>query len=737
MWKDITDIKKYRDEPRGANKKYWIKVEEDGKERTALYKNTETKINGTRNDHFGEKIYSDICNKILKIPVAKIELVKKDGIEGCISYNVLEDIAENDGTESDRFILIDMATLIQRIRPDFDKDYLKVKSTEECFSLDLIMEALRNACTINGELDKDEFDALKRYVVNTCLVDSVLEYTDRHALNLSVAQDKKTGKLIPIELYDNGLCLHLDATKQTAEKCLKSNENLDRIREQTISKVGLIHHAGTKFDILQDVIFNHFFDEAEPLAKKMESDLTADKLIEILSDPDYSTLDNAYKKLIITEIIRNRDKMHERYKRSKNKNAIEHTISSKEHLNRDLINYSIRKSFENDGEDYKEKILDEEDFDIIEELENVPQDLLNGKVHISKDTINNIKWVIIYSKMCEAVKADIPISEKKEMVEENLMNSFNFLKEDVKNIEALSELYNYTHNYTNNDIITLMIVGIDDPKNGISISNLDEFLAMKYAKMQVLEKRNNNSDARKDYEELEKMINDVLEKEKFLSELPPETMEKINSKLRLADKLEEKHVLYNAIDKIQEENIVFNNDDELSDFMVDVAKALFRDKKAYIGNKFIDCSEIKEISENSKELPDGKKIFITGDKITHIEEDAFLLGIDYVVKIKGEREKGKPKSVVGFAKKGNRFPDGVISYLDGIKTEISKRHTKIETESMIKHKVFNSNTKAEEIFSIFSGTESKEYFMEDASEIEEKIFKSFEGRQNKDHEDRT
>jgi hypothetical protein len=27
--------------------------------------------------------------------------------------------------------------------------------------------------------------------------------------------------------------------------------------------------------------------------------------------------------------------------------------------------------------------------------------------------------------------------------------------------------------------------------------------------------------------------------------------------------------------------------------------------------------------------------------------------------------------------------------------------------------------------------------MEDASEIEEKIFKSFEGRQNKDHEDRT
>ena len=142
MWKDITDIKKYRDEPRGANKKYWIKVEEDGKERTALYKNTETKINGTRNDHFGEKIYSDICNKILKIPVAKIELVKKDGFEGCISYNVLEDIAENDGTESDRFILIDMATLIQRIRPDFDKDYLKVKSTEECFSLDLIMEAL-------------------------------------------------------------------------------------------------------------------------------------------------------------------------------------------------------------------------------------------------------------------------------------------------------------------------------------------------------------------------------------------------------------------------------------------------------------------------------------------------------------------------------------------------------------------------------------------------------------------
>lgn len=92
---------------------------------------------------------------------------------------------------------------------------------------------------------------------------------------------------------------------------------------------------------------------------------------------------------------------------------------------------------------------------------------------------------------------------------------------------------------------------------------------------------------------------------------------------------------------------------------------------------------------------------------------------------------------MGFAKKGNRFPDGVISYLDGIKTEISKRHTKIETESMIKHKVFNSNTKAEEIFSIFSGTESKEYFMEDASEIEEKIFKSFEGRQNKDHEDRT
>lgn len=132
-------------------------------------------------------------------------------------------------------------------------------------------------------------------------------------------------------------------------------------------------------------------------------------------------------------------------------------------------------------------------------------------------------------------------------------------------------------------------------------------------------------------------------------------MEKINSKLRLDDKLEEKHVLYNAIDKIQEENIVFNNDDELSDFMVDVAKALFRDKKAYIGNKFIDCSEIKEISENSKELPDGKKIFITGEKITHIEEDAFLLGIDYVVKIKGEREKASLKVLWVLLKKETDF----------------------------------------------------------------------------------
>ena len=171
MIRDLQKYKRIATELRGVTEqKAWFLIPDEkdpSKNRKALFKPTETytpkgyeKPISTQ-AHFSELLYSQICRELLDFPCAKIERARYEGRDGCLSYNVIEDIKDNNEDKT-RYSLLEMPFFISGVRPNFDPITLRDRDTGECFSIEMILEALKESSNT-----EKQFEGAKKWITST------------------------------------------------------------------------------------------------------------------------------------------------------------------------------------------------------------------------------------------------------------------------------------------------------------------------------------------------------------------------------------------------------------------------------------------------------------------------------------------------------------------------------------------------------------------------------------------
>ena len=301
---DVSEYSKAFDEFRGVNEKLWLDV--NG--RLALFKKTQVRENGIHtNAHFSELFVSEMC-KVLDFPCADVEIAKRDNEIGCVSYSFLED-----GDE-----LIDFNALIQNIRPNFDSKKLVVKKSKEPYSIPLMIEALEKVCS-----NPQDFEDTKKHLLQSCLIDSVIEHYDRNPSNISIIKNGPNIKLAP--MFDNGTSLSVSLPADVADYYLSSEGGLKELRERCLSKVGT-EKRYINYDTLEDYIFNNYYSYVNDFIENVSQKLTPEKIEEILSSKEYDGLEDRYKQLIQRKIERNISNLKEKAKVHEQKFEIENAM---------------------------------------------------------------------------------------------------------------------------------------------------------------------------------------------------------------------------------------------------------------------------------------------------------------------------------------------------------------------------------------------------------------------------
>lgn len=305
---DVTNCPKIQDENRGVNEKLWIDV--DG--RPALFKKTQIRSDGTHtNAHFAEKFVSDIC-KVVGMECAEIDIAKRGKDIGCISYSFLREDEE----------LVDFIALIQNIRTGFDSKKMMVPDTNEKYSVPLILEAIEEECST-----KEEFDKIKKEFMKSCIIDSLIEHYDRNPSNISVIRDKTGIRLAP--MFDNGTSLNVSVPREVVEQNLDNDEWMGELREKNKSKIGVEGERYSNYDRLLEYILSNYYGDVKEFIDTINSELTPEKVEDILSEQRYDGLDDIHKQLIIKKLSRNRENLIEQSKKYELKYQIEKLMGEK------------------------------------------------------------------------------------------------------------------------------------------------------------------------------------------------------------------------------------------------------------------------------------------------------------------------------------------------------------------------------------------------------------------------
>lgn len=659
MIRDVNNAEFEKEEPRGANKKSWLKLEFKGRLRRGLFKPTYVRPDGTNTQtHFGELLYADICKRLLDFPCADIELAERNGQLGCMSYNVLENIPNNN-EDYTRYNLIDMVSIIQRIRADFDANGLKVKGTHEFYSLDLLMEAIDNYVP-NPEQNR----AYKDYLLELCLIDSATNYFDRHALNLAAAEERTTGDVIPPETFDNGTCFALGIRKDDLKQYLESEDGIKHLRKQFNSKIGIDVLAPVPFERLETLIFNHYFAESEPLFKKIQERLTIEGVEEILKLEDYDTLDPIYKKSIVEQLKYNRETMRERYEKSKKRNEIEklvHADTSRENLNQRLKEYFNSENLNLDGE-----ILDELSFQSLKNIDHIPDEFQSGAVRLSYRDKNLAQWTIIMTNIMRRMDSELPLEAKQALLKEFMVERFNFCQKDIDKIEKLVGVYEFRLDEDTAISARRFILG-GRGTEGLGTDCVRPFIAMKLGESDVSERHKER------YEKFIELYSEVLAKEEFIAENIPFDYKKPDEfkRIGITDHEETMEILYSAVDAIKREGRRFSSIKEFREFINNVARETFKDRKTEVNGILVD-NDVKDfLEQNTYTTPDGKKITILTETIKNSDFLSYKLGASYFVSI-ADAQNSAGRSLVLSAREGEFLPEEVIDYAERKKEEFLK-----------------------------------------------------------------
>lgn len=440
---DVSRATHVSEEFRGINKKEWLFV----KHRKALFKETQIKPNGEHtNAHYSEALVSKIC-KLIGFPCAEVEIAKKDGKIGCVSYSFLKDGEE----------LIDFISLIQNIEKDFDSKKLMTKTTKRNFSIPLIIESIEAECKSSKNCAK----GIKQ-LISICIIDSLIEHYDRNPSNIAAIKHNKEIKMAP--LFDNGTSLNLALPKEVVQRYLKTPDGISKSREKVLSKVGVEGKSFITFDLLEDYILNYYFQEATDIIEKIIEEFNIKEVEKILQGEDYKDLDETYKQFILIKLQFNKDKLALKYEKAKRKNEFEDSLKSK-----DMIKKLTKISKKSPNSKLEKDILN-----AVNQNPNMFDKILNIEENLEKENIilkplnenekRLLRWIGIFNNSGQN------IGEINETMEE-----LGFYIKDIETINLLMFLKNKELPQNTQDIKE-MISG----KDGINKDNLNVLLYLKF-----------------------------------------------------------------------------------------------------------------------------------------------------------------------------------------------------------------------------------------------------------------
>lgn len=305
-FKNISHFKKYSDESRGTNEKEWLLTPD---KLLCLYKITQVKDDNTStNAHYSESIYSEI-SELLGVPCCKVELVKSLKRKGIISYYFLEENEE----------LIDFNALIQNIRQDYVPKSLKCKKTQEYYSVELILEAVKSVAK-----DRNEYKRVCKQLFELIIVDALCDHYDRNSSNISLIrnyQNPRHPKFRLAPAYDNGTSLEMSLPIEVARNYLEEENGIKTLDDRIISKIGIGTKRGANYKELLNYLFETYLDEFDDIIKSITSKLTEESLINILFKSKYRNLDTTHKKLVLVKVLYNKEKILNLYKTYKQKHT--------------------------------------------------------------------------------------------------------------------------------------------------------------------------------------------------------------------------------------------------------------------------------------------------------------------------------------------------------------------------------------------------------------------------------
>lgn len=654
MRKDISSWEIAGTENRGVNAKVWLKVPEDGRE--VLFKETQIKKDDLESTYadFGEVLVSDIC-ELLEIPVAKTELVERDGKKGCISYKFLN------GNE----YLTEIGSVIQNTRINFQSKSMCDTKTKEEYCVEMILEGLESICK-----NKTNFAELKKAFLADILTDSIIDHYDRNPSNMSVISDPTSDDIRLSPKYDNGTSLSISVPKSHLASLLSKYSDIESLhkdlRKDVISKIGYLGKAHVSYPDLETFLFNYYYADVKDFVGVIQEKLTDENIEKILSQEKYDELTPVHKEIIRGKLITNRDALLERFKIISKKQVIDKIIYSKAartnfltHVQKGTIQeilpeYNSCIGVEDKDSDY-DLTLDMQIPEKIQSIVDITQ--LSRYFGIPLENLNKrekslLKWLVIMENIQKAGKS--------KNVFENITSRLGFLKEDKKLMSSIIK----DKFKDENDVLEAreIIYGED----GIGEANVNLYLAKKFVDATTMKKEIRD----KRMEELATFAGTMKE----AMELEHIAQDKIPVKTRFLQKIgisEQKQIIEIkfALAKAYKNNPRISNS-ELFNIARNLATAELKDVKEEVDEGiFVDAKDADEIRKHTITLESGEKLTLF-DRNTKFSKVAFKMNVDYFGQI-SEHPSGNGVTLNLIAKKGKKFPKAVSRYAQEIVSKYS------------------------------------------------------------------
>jgi len=227
-------------------------------------------------EHISEKLAYELAGR-LELPCARVEIGTYKSRIGSMSYLI------NNQDE----ILIEGISLINRKYPDYNADSMYDDSRHEYYSLEMILNAIKEY-----NLEKD--------FLKIVVFDFLIGNTDRHQSNWAVLQKENDIKICPI--YDNGssLCCYVMGDKVKSylgNDIVRLNSLVDTKSKSRIRIDKYQRKEPTHYELLQYVL-TQYREVVFDFAYRVQSIINEEMLVNLLSTFDDILLGSDKKELI-------------------------------------------------------------------------------------------------------------------------------------------------------------------------------------------------------------------------------------------------------------------------------------------------------------------------------------------------------------------------------------------------------------------------------------------------------